>query len=143
MYWAGPVPLWFDLAREFTERWVHYRQILEADRPGGQDEAQDEYLPLVVRTFVWGFPHQYRAQAPPGTTIALEVPGVGVWTLTRTATGWALDEGEASAPTARLRMDGEAAWRLLTGARYDAGQVELSGDPALAGPLLLVRGIIV
>jgi hypothetical protein len=43
----------------------------------------------------------------------------------------------------RLRISGEAAWRLLTGARYDAQQVQLSGDPALAGPLLQVRGIIV
>jgi uncharacterized protein (TIGR03083 family) len=32
VYWAGEVPLWFDLAREFTERWVHYRQIREAAR---------------------------------------------------------------------------------------------------------------
>lgn len=61
VYWAGEVPLWFDLAREFTER---------------------------------------------------------------------------------LRMSGEAAWRLLTGARYDARQVQLSGDRALAEPLLRVRGII-
>jgi uncharacterized protein (TIGR03083 family) len=143
VYWAGEVPLWFDIAREFTERWVHYRQILEAARPGGQDGPQDEYLPLVLRTFVWGFPHQYRAQAPDGTAVALEVTGVGAWVLTRAATGWSLDEGEAAAPAARLRMTGEAAWRLLTGARYDAGQVGLSGDPALAEPLLRVRGIIV
>ncbi len=143
VYWAGQVPLWFDLAREFTERWVHYRQILEAARPGGRDEPPDEYLPLVLRTFVWGYPHQYRARAPDGTAVAVEVPGVGAWVLTRAAAGWSLDEGAASAPAARLRMDGEAAWRLLTGAPYDAGQVQLSGDPALAGPLLQVRGIIV
>ena len=143
VYWAGAVPLWFDLAREFTERWVHYRQVLEAALPGGPDARQDEYLPLVLRTFVWGFPHQYRAEAAPGTTIALEVPDVGPWILTRSAAGWELDEREADAPAARLRMDGEAAWRLLTGAAYDAGQVELSGDPALAGPLLQARGIIV
>jgi hypothetical protein len=42
-----------------------------------------------------------------------------------------------------MRMSGEAAWRLLTGARYDASQVVLSGDPVLAEPLLAVRGIIV
>jgi uncharacterized protein (TIGR03083 family) len=140
VYWAGDVPLWFDLAREFTERWVHYRQIREA---AGPDQPPDEFLPLVLRTFVWGFPHQYRAPAPPGTTIAVEVPGVGAWILTRTATGWSLDEGEAAAPAARLSMSGEAAWRLLTGARYDASQVQLSGDPALAERLLSVRGIIV
>jgi hypothetical protein len=44
---------------------------------------------------------------------------------------------------ATLRMSGEAAWRLLTSARYDTRQVELSGDPALAEPLLQIRGVIV
>lgn len=111
--------------------------------PAGHDQRPDEYLPLVLRTFIWGFPHQYQAPAPPGTTIALEVPGIGAWTLARTASGWTLDEGMAAAPAARLRMSGEAAWQLLTGATYDARQVKLSGDPALADPLLRVRGVIV
>jgi hypothetical protein len=97
----------------------------------------------VLRTFIWGFPRQYRAPAPDGTAIALDIPGIGAWTLTKTATGWSLDEGQAAAPAASLRINGEAAWRLLTGARYDARQVQLSGDPALAGSLLQVRGIIV
>lgn len=143
VYWAGEVPLWFDLAREFTERWVHYQQIREAAQPAGHDQQQDEYLPLVLRTFIWGFPHQYQALAPAGTAIALEIPGIGAWTLTRTATGWSFDQGEAAAPAAGLRMSGEAAWRLLTGARYDTRQVQLSGDRALAEPLLQVRSIIV
>ena len=143
VYWAGQAPLWFDLAREFTERWVHYRQIREAARPDGHDEPQDEYLPLVLRTFVWGFPQQYRVPAPAGTAIAIEITGIGVWMLTRTAVGWSLDEGGAAGPAASLRMSAEAAWRLLTGAPYDPGQVQLSGERALAEPLLQVRGIIV
>lgn len=143
VYWAGDAPLWFDLAREFTDRWVHYRQIQEATTPAGHDQQPDEYLSLVLRTFIWGFPHQYRTSAPEGTAIALEIPGVGAWILTRTATGWSLDEGQTAAPAASLRMNGEAAWRLLTDARYDPSQVQLSGDPALAEPLLQVRGIIV
>jgi uncharacterized protein (TIGR03083 family) len=143
VYWAGEVPLWFDLAREFTERWVHYQQIRDAPPLGEHDHQQDEYLPLVLRTFIWAFPHQYRAPAPGGTAIALEIPGIGAWTLTRTATGWSLDEGQPAAPAASLRITGEAAWRLLTGARYNARQVQLSGDPALAEPLLRIRGLIV
>lgn len=142
VYWAGEVPLWFDLAREFTERWVHYQQIRETALPAGHDQ-QDEYLPLVLRTFIWGFPHQYHAAAPSGTATVLEIPGIGAWTLTKTATGWSLDEGQTGAPAASLQISGEAAWRLLTGARYDTHQVQLSGDPALAEPLLRVRGIIV
>lgn len=143
VYWAGEVPLWFDLAREFTERWVHYQQIREAARLGGHDHRQDDYLPLVLRTFIWGFPHQYQAPAPADTTIALDIAGIGAWTLTRAATGWILDEGRAAAPTASLQMTGEAAWRLLTGARYDTRQVQCSGEPALAEPLLQIRSIIV
>ncbi len=142
VYWAGHAPLWFDLAREFTERWVHYQQIREAAQPSGDDPEQDEYLPLALRTFIWGFPHQYQAPAPSGTMITLEINGIGTWTLSRTATGWDLDEGLPAAPAASLRATADAAWRLLTGAPYDPGQVRLSGDPALAAPLLQVRGII-
>jgi hypothetical protein len=143
VYWAGDVPLWFDLAREFTERWVHYQQIREAVRPAGHDLSPDENLSLVLRTFIWGFPHQYQAPAPDGTAIALEIPGIGGWALTRTPAGWSLDEGLPPAPATRLRIDGDAAWRLLTGARYDPRQVQISGDAALGEPLLRVRGIIV
>jgi len=116
---------------------VHYRQIQEAPLPAGPDHPADEYLPLVLRTFIWGFPHQYRAPAAAGITIALEIPGTGAWILTRTATGWSLDEGQAAAPAASLRMSGEAAWRLLTGARYDARQVQLSSSSSTAAGTVL------
>jgi hypothetical protein len=171
VYWAGESPVWFDLAREFTERWVHFQQIREGVTPpepnpelqgrrssgagwpghqagtAGVDRLavdQDPYLPLVVRTFIWGFPHQYRAPAPTGTTIGLEINGVGAWSLTRSDHGdWDLEEGWPAEPAAGLRITGDAAWRLLTGAPYDGGQAQLSGDPALAQALLHVRGIIV
>jgi hypothetical protein len=131
---------------------VHYQQIREAAQsaqPSQDEDSQedsqheDEYLPLVVRTFMWGFPHQYQAPAQAGTAIGLEIVGVGTWTLTRSDTGWVLDEGGPADPAARLQMTGGTAWRLLTGAPYDRRQVRLSGEPALAQPLLQVRGIIV
>src|SRR6201996_2792791 len=142
VYWAGDAPVWFDLAREFTERWVHYRQISEAVQPAGDGGKPDEYLALVVRTFVWGFPHQYRAPAAVGTMIALEITDIGSWTLPRTQAAGELDRGRPAKPAASLQTDGETAWRLLTGASYDSARLELSGDPALTGPLLQVRGII-
>ena len=53
----------------------------------------------------------------------------------------ALNDGQWAAPTAA------PAWSVrtspYTGARYDASQVNLSGDMTLAEPLLSVRGIIV
>jgi hypothetical protein len=143
VFWAGAAPLWFDLAREFTERWAHFQQISEATHPARPGTDGDDYLPLVVRTFIWGFPHQYQAPAPVGTTVGLAIDGAGTWTLTRSAGEWLLDEGHPANPAATLRSTGDAAWRLLTSAPYDPQQVQLAGDPALTQPLLAVRGIIV
>ena len=142
VYWARQAPLWFDLAREFTERWVHFRQIREAARPDGHDEPQDE-LPLVLRTFVWGFPQQYRVPAPAGTAIAIEIPGIGGWMLTRTAVGWSLEEGELAGRPSACGMSAGVAWRLLTGAPLRPGPGPALRERALAEPLLKVRGIIV
>ncbi len=72
------MPLWFDLAREFTERWVHYQQIREATRPAGHDHQQDDYLPLVLRTFIWGFRTNTKLQrqlAPPSPCSPASAPG--------------------------------------------------------------------
>jgi hypothetical protein len=141
VYWAGNAPLWFDLAREFTERWVHFRQIRQAVRP--LETAKDEYLPIVIRTFMWGYPHQYNADAPSGTTVDIHIDDIGAWTLTRGKDNWSLDEGPSERPAATLSMPGESAWRLLTNADYDSKTIDLSGDEELGCPLLLVRGIIV
>jgi len=142
VYWAGPAPLWFDLAREFTERWVHGRQIREAVT-AETDAGNDPYLSLVLRTFIWGFPHQYEAAAVAGTTVNLKIEGVGCWILTRTGDGWILDEAGDADAAATLTMTGDAAWRLVTGASYDPNGVRTAGNSDLLRPLLLVRSIIV
>jgi tetratricopeptide (TPR) repeat protein len=81
--WAGPdpVPLWFDLARDFTEWWVHQQQIRDAVRVPG---SHDRFLSVVLQTFVWAFPYQYRAEAVLGTTVQLDFGDTGgAWILTR------------------------------------------------------------
>lgn len=141
--WAGPGPVsvWFDLARDLTERWVHQRQIRDAVRMPGR---HDRFLPGVLHTFVWAFPYQYRPEAAPGTTVQVDFgqPG-GCWILTRQAGRWMLDEGTARRPAATLRMAPWVAWRQLTGLRVSAGQYVVEGDDSLLRPLLAVRGIIV
>jgi uncharacterized protein (TIGR03083 family) len=141
--WAGPdpVPRWFDLARDLTERWVHQQQIRDAVRVPGR---HDRFLPDVLHTFVWAFPYQYRSEAVPGTTVQLDFGGIGgSWILTRHARRWVLDEGTAKGPAATLRMAPQVAWRQLTGLPVSAGQYAAGGDDSLVRPLLHVRGIIV
>jgi len=141
--WAEnePVPAWFDLARDLTERWVHQQQIRDALRCPGHHA--DKYLDVVLRTFVWAFPHQYAAEAESGTMVELDLGGDRVWTLTRIADAWDLEHGVADLATARVRIDGDAAWRVLTGADFDPRQVQWEGNEGLAQAALDVRGIIV
>jgi uncharacterized protein (TIGR03083 family) len=142
--WASdkPVPVWFDIAREFTERWVHQVQIREAvDRV---ENYAATHLPTVLRTFVWAFPHQYRAEAEPGTTVRIDLDSGGVWTLTRDGSQtWSLSEGETASADAGASFTDDCCWRILTGAEYRRDQVTLEGPANLCEPLLAIRSIIV
>lgn len=140
--WAsdGTVPAWLDLAREMTERWVHQQHIRDAvGRPG----EHARFLPAVLATFAWAFPHQYRPEAAPGTAVQIDFGDGGRWLLTRETGGWVLDEGTAPRLAAALRMPPRLAWRQLTGLPVPAGEYTTEGDGRLAAPLLTVRGILV
>jgi uncharacterized protein (TIGR03083 family) len=140
--WAanGNVPRWFDLSRDFTERWVHQQQIRDAvSRPG--DHAR--FLPTVLRTFVWAFPHQFTAPADAGITVRVNLGVGGIWTLTRTVQGWDLDEGSPEEPAAAIDLSDTAGWRLLTGRTVATTELATSGRRDLIDAALMVRGIIV
>jgi hypothetical protein len=142
--WAddGPVPTWFDIARDLTERWVHQMQMREA--VGGVEGYAARYLPVVLRTFVWAFPHQYRAQAPAGTRVQVDLASGGTWHLTSDGSSrWSLDEGKAEAPDASVEFSDDTGWRSLTGAAYPTHEARLDGPSNLCQPLLTVRGILV
>jgi uncharacterized protein (TIGR03083 family) len=139
--WAGrgPVPAWLDLARELTETWVHHQQV----RVATGHEIDSERLPTVLRTFVWALPHQYRAPAPSGTTVQVDLASGGVWHLVATDdVRWVLETGAATGATATATFTADAAWRSFTGAAIPAGGVHTTGPDELTAPLLTVRGII-
>jgi len=140
--WAsdGSVPMWFDLARDLAQRWLYQHQMREALSCVGDFEAS--YVPAVLRTFVWALPHQYRVWAPNGTTVDVDLAAGGVWHLAATVAGrWSLAEGPSTSPAARATFSGAVAWRWLTGAAYDRGEVSVTGQQHLIGPLLAVRAL--
>lgn len=142
--WASdaPVPLWLDISRELTERWVHQMQIREA--VGQVDDYARSYLPTVLRTFAWALPHQYRVNAPVATTVEVDLSSGGVWHLKSDgASRWSLHERTSAHPNARARFTDDAGWRWLTGALESREGVQLQGPMELCEPLLIVRGIIV
>ena len=147
--WAGEreSAVWFDVARELTERWHHQQQIrLAVDRPGIM--TPELYGP-VLECFMRGLPHSYRdVPARTGSIVEVTVTGEcgGTWWLERATNGWTL----VAAP-ARERIDSRTsipqriAWRIFTKgiSREDSrSQVIISGDEALGSAVLGMTAIV-
>ena len=115
--WAGPqpAPVWLDVAREYTERWLHQQQIRDAaGRPGLKERRL--FAP-VLDTFVRALPHTFRdIAAPAGTLVRLTITGDagGAWSLVRGEGGWGLYARADGEPQVAVVLDQETAWRLFT-----------------------------
>ena len=146
--WAGEATsaVWFDIARELTERWHHQQQIrLAVDRPGIMTPAL--YHP-VLDTFMRGLPHAYRhVDAAEGTHVACVVSGEcgGTWRLCRAGGHWRLTSEALDSPAARVTVPEALAWRMFTkgvGRAELDGATTIDGDRALAEPALRAVAIV-
>lgn len=115
--WAGPdpAPVWLDIAREYTERWVHQQHIRDAvGRPGFKD--RQTFAP-VLETFVRALPHTFReVHAHDGTLIQFLISGEagGEWFLRREQKTWTPGKTATARADASITLDQESAWRLFT-----------------------------
>lgn len=145
--WVGPepAPVWLDLAREYTERWVHQQQIRDAvDRPGLQESV---WFAPVLAAFALGLPRTLGAAGRRGETVLLTITGQagGQWLATRAEHGWDLQSGRADNPTAAVTLDQDSAWRLFTrGLTPEAARqvARLSGAPELTARALETVSIL-
>jgi len=146
--WAGeaPAPNWLDVAREFTERWVHQQQIREA--VGRTGPVEPHLLHPVLATFARALPRAPRdADAVAGSAVLLHVtgPAGGQWYAVREQAAWVLHEHPPSPPAATVVLDQDTAWRRFTnGIDADAARerATLTGDAALADQVLQAVAII-
>jgi hypothetical protein len=108
--------MWFDIAREYTERWHHQRQIsLAVGRPPPIDSRR-LYHP-VLDAFVRALPYTFRdTNAPEDSTVVVSVAGEagGNWCIHMLGNKWTLYEGVAEPPTSRVVIEQAEAWRLFT-----------------------------
>ena len=140
--WAGEEKSanWFDVGREYTERWLHQQQIREA--VGAAPLTGRAWLHPALDIFVRALPHGYRqVQADPGATVEIRIQGEagGVWTLARGTAGWTLLDGAGPHPRARVTLDQETAWKLFSkGLSPDQAsrRIAIEGEPQLGRPLL-------
>lgn len=159
--WAGPdpAPVWLDVAREYTERWLHQQQVRDAAAVPGLREG----LPMrtVLDTFARALPHAYRdLHAPDGTHVRIAfTPGEHVtrdtrrtdpgetlvYSLYRYEGRWTLFTDVDAEAQAEVSMDQGTAWRVFTKGipKSDAvARATITGDRPLAGRVLDTVAII-
>ncbi|MFN0112037.1 MAG: maleylpyruvate isomerase N-terminal domain-containing protein [Blastocatellia bacterium] len=140
--WAGEEASlhWFDVAREYTEKWHHQQQIRDA--VGATALYDRKWLHPVLDAFVRALPVNYKnTQAEAGTQISFVITGEagGVWTLVKRTGDWQLFVGVADKVVCRIEFDQDTAWRLMTkGLSRDQAKLKLfvQGDAVWAEPLL-------
>ncbi len=146
--WAGPdpAPVWLDIAREYTERWLHQQQIRDAVGAAGLKEPR--FFAPVLDTFVRALPHTFRdVDAAEGAQVKLVISGDvgGEWSLVRGDGKWGLYLAADAEPITVVVMDQETAWRLFTkGISKDeaSANATLSGDRSLGMKVLDTVSII-
>jgi uncharacterized protein (TIGR03083 family) len=146
--WAGSdsAPVWFDVAREFTERWHHQQQIRDATANG---PLYDPYFLMpVFQTFVRALPYSFRnVLASSGTVVRFEISGNagGVWFLVRTGDTWRLAVECDANPVADVILPADVAWRMFTKGidwKRAKASAAIRGDIELASPVFKAIAVI-
>jgi len=140
--WAGETVScnWFDIAREYTEKWHHQQQLRDAT--GQPPLYAAELLVPALETFARGLPFAYRdLEAGTRTRVAISTTGAAAvgWTLRHDGESWSLWSGADPAATTAIRIPADVAWRVWTrGESPDRarGHVEVTGDGKSVAPLL-------
>jgi len=146
--WAGEERSanWFDVAREFTERWHHQQQIRAAvDKLGIM--TRELYYP-VLDCFMRALPFRYRnLQRAPRAVARFTIRGEcgGTWHLLRGGEGWELVDAYAGAIASETSIPQEIAWRVFTkgiAPEEARAQTQISGDVELGAHVLGMISIV-
>ena len=146
--WAGEESSrsWFDVGREYTERWHHQQQVRLAVRAPLLNEPR--WLRPVIDLSVRALPHRYRdLAAPEGAWVRVEIRGAagGTWSLVRQGSAWSLFAGTAEpSEVARISLDEDTAWRVFFKAlRKDAPPpIVFEGRPDLGRAFLTAWAVM-
>jgi len=146
--WAGEERSlnWFELAREYTERWHHQQQIrLAVDKPGIME--RELYFP-VLDTFMRALPFRYKnVDADEGALIKFRITGdaSGAWFLVRHNRAWELSSESVGRFASEVEFSQEIAWRIFTkGIAKEAArsQIVVTGDRNLGLHILNVIAVM-
>lgn len=121
--WAGEIESenWFDIAREYTEKWHHQMQIrLALDKPILMDTKFTEPL---YDTFMRGLPHLYKdfTDFEIGDKIKISVTGIlnKSWVLERQTEKWIAIDNISEDINSSVELSDSIAWKIFTNTDKD------------------------
>lgn len=136
--WAGETESenWFDIAREYTEKWHHQQQIREAtDRPLLTEE---KWLSPLIDTLIRGVPPVYTKYATKNENEQVEIYISGViddrWILATQNSQWRLYKSNGDQAETTIEMSDDTAWRLFTkniSEKEALKRIQISGNQSL------------
>lgn len=144
--WAGENRSfnWFDIAREYTERWLHQQQIREA--MNNRDIMTQQLYHPFLDIFMRGWPLAMNVAAEEGTILktAITGEGGGVWYLkmgpsTRSGGKWEVENGGAHDYVAETIINGDVAWKLFS---KSVRKQDINGDYQVKGNQLLGEKVL-
>jgi hypothetical protein len=140
--WAGKEHSenWFDIAKEYSERWLHQQQIRFAinDQTLLQPQYYSPYLEVAMQTLPFTY---LKVKAPINTTIKVEIVGEagGVWIIKKDKSFWNFTQEQVENPDALIYIDQQIAWLLFSKGinPLEAAQYyQIHGDVGLASHVL-------
>ena len=146
--WAGDFesPNWFDIAREYTEKWHHQMQLrLAVEKPG--IDSKELFYPA-IETFMRGLSHVYKdidADVGTGIKIIISGNGGGEWYSEKTKNQWELVKELISTPQTTIEMSDDTAWKLFTDSLDNnkaESQIQFIGNKKLGRQILKMKTVI-
>lgn len=148
--WAGhkSSPVWFDIAREYSEKWYHQQQIRAVT---ARDLLTGEkWIDPLINTFMRGMPWAYDKHAPecePGTEVQITISDefIQLWVLYKDEDSWQLYLGKAGNPVSTIQAKADVAWRILANWKEHEkleSKLWVDGDPAFTEPFMRFIGFV-
>ncbi len=115
--WAGEDESknWMNIAREYTEKWLHQQQIRDAvNQPGLMTR---EFFYPFINIFMMALPYTFRnVSADDQTSVQIIITGDmgGSWYLIRKENKWLLDKTKIANPSSFVSIDPDIAWKLFS-----------------------------
>ena len=136
----------FDIAREYTERWLHQQQIRQA--VGAKPILDRELYHPFLQICMQALPYHFKGiESPDETLIRVEIVGEagGVWPMIRSGQKWEFTDA-AGEIASQIYIDQNIAWMLFSkGIEINqAGQYwQVTGDQELGRHALSMRPFMV